>query len=115
MYLTKSADIREPTAAAVHCAHTSLRLELGQNFMICDAGGGIVVRNFVTMAPRLSYTFSPGFGRLHIVGRTAKPRDRRALCTVRGQLRIYIPVRADAIATATRTDTPASGICGSSN
>lgn len=37
---------REPEAAAVHCAHlTDLhRLRPSQNFMICDAGGGTVVR-----------------------------------------------------------------------
>ena len=55
MYLTKSADIREPEAA-VHCAHLpSLHhLKPSQNFMICDAGGGAVVRIFVIMVPRLS-------------------------------------------------------------
>ena len=83
--------------------------------MICGAGGGAVVRIFVTMVPRLSYIYSPGFGRLQIFGRTAKLRDRRALCTARGQLWIYIPVRVDAITTATKTDTLASGICGSGN
>jgi hypothetical protein len=37
---------REPEAAAVHCAHlTDLhKLKPSQNFMICDAGGGTVVR-----------------------------------------------------------------------
>ena len=56
MYLTKSADIREPEAAAVHFAPlTDLHhLKFSQNFMICDAGGGTVVRIFVTMVPRLS-------------------------------------------------------------
>lgn len=36
----------EPEAAAVHCAHlTDLhKLQPNQNFMICDAGGGTVVR-----------------------------------------------------------------------
>lgn len=36
----------EPEAAAVHCAHlTNLhQLRPSQNFMICDAGGGTVVR-----------------------------------------------------------------------
>ena len=116
MYLTKSADIREPEAAAVHCAHlTSLHhLKPSQNFMICDAGGSIVVRIFVTMVTKLSYIYSPGFGRLQNFG-SAKPRDRRALYTVRGQLWIYIPVCADTITTTTKTDTPESGICGSGN
>lgn len=37
---------REPEAAAVHCAYlTDLhKLRPSQNFMICDAGGGTVVR-----------------------------------------------------------------------
>jgi hypothetical protein len=37
---------REPEAAAVHCARlTDLhKLKPNQNFMICDAGGGTVVR-----------------------------------------------------------------------
>jgi hypothetical protein len=37
----------EPEAAAVHCAHlTDLhKLQPNQNFMICDAGGGTVVRD----------------------------------------------------------------------
>lgn len=36
----------EPEAAAVHCAYlTDLhKLRQSQNFMICDAGGGTVVR-----------------------------------------------------------------------
>ena len=38
-------NIREPEAAAVHCAYlTDLhKLRPSQNFMICDAGGGTVV------------------------------------------------------------------------
>ena len=40
----------EPEAAAVHCAHlTELhKLQPNQNFMICDAGGGTVVRDLST-------------------------------------------------------------------
>ena len=40
----------EPEAAAVHCAHlTDLhKLRPNQNFMICDAGGGTVVRDLPT-------------------------------------------------------------------
>ena len=40
--------LREPEAAAVHCAHlTNLHhLKPSQNFMICDAGDGTVVRLF---------------------------------------------------------------------
>ena len=40
----------EPEAAAVHCAHlTDLhKLQPNQNFMICDAGGGTVVRDLPT-------------------------------------------------------------------
>jgi hypothetical protein len=46
---TKTASLfcfSEPEAAAVHCAHlTDLhKLKPTQNFMICDAGGGTVVR-----------------------------------------------------------------------
>ena len=56
MYLTKSADIRELEAAAVYCANLPgpRHLEPSQNFMICDVGGGTVVRIFVTMVARLS-------------------------------------------------------------
>jgi hypothetical protein len=44
MQLTRIAS--EPEAAAVHCARlTDLhKLKPNQNFMICDAGGGTVVR-----------------------------------------------------------------------
>ena len=41
----------EPEAAAVHCANLTdvHRLTGSQNFMICDAGGGTVVRTPVMM------------------------------------------------------------------
>ena len=44
---------REPEAAAVHCAHlTNLhQLRPSQNFMICDAGGGTVVRSVESCDP----------------------------------------------------------------
>ena len=116
VYLTKSVVIRELEAAAVHSAPLTSPdyLTPGQDFMVCDAGGGIVVRTFVTMVPRLSYNCSPGFGYLQNFG-SAKPQDLRGGCTVRGQLWIYIPVRVDAITTVTKTNNPASGIYGSSN
>ena len=45
--------ISEPEAAAVHCAHlTDLhKLKPSQIFMICDAGGGTVVRLALLLAP----------------------------------------------------------------
>ena len=52
MTFTESVAVyREPEAAAVHCAHlTNLHhLKPSQNFMICDAGGGTVVRICVVM------------------------------------------------------------------
>jgi len=55
MHLTKFAIVhREPEAAAVHCARlTNLHhLKPSQNFMICDAGGGTVVRICVVMGFR---------------------------------------------------------------
>ncbi len=53
-------DRREPEAAAVHCAHlTNLhKLRPSQNFMICDAGGGTVVR-LVSLAMRDSVPNAP--------------------------------------------------------
>jgi len=48
---------------------------------------------------------SSGFGCLQNFGRTPKPRDRRAVCAIRGQLWIYIPVRINAVTMATKTDT----------
>jgi hypothetical protein len=44
--LTRVGKYSEPEAAAVHCAHlTDLhKLKPSQIFMICDAGGGTVVR-----------------------------------------------------------------------
>jgi len=80
MHLTKSATVhREPEAAAVHCAHlTNLHhLKPSQNFMICDAGGGTVVRINVVMGfpSSLNLAFT-GFGCLQNFGRTAKPRAR---------------------------------------
>lgn len=62
--------IREPEAAAVHCAHlTNLhRLRPSQNFMICDAGGGTVVSAKITCSvsvPTYSETLEPlGSGRV---------------------------------------------------
>lgn len=61
MHLTKSAAVhREPEAAAVHCAHlTNLHhLKPSQNFMICDAGGGTVVRICVVMAFPTAFNFA---------------------------------------------------------
>ena len=48
----------EPEAAAVHCAHlTDLhKLQPNQNFMICDAGGGTVVRDLSSCPWLLSLT-----------------------------------------------------------
>lgn len=49
--------ITEPEAAAVHCAHlTNLhQLRPSQNFMICDAGGGTVVRSHLFIWNRYEY------------------------------------------------------------
>ena len=61
MNFTKSAAIyREPEAAAVHCAHlTNLHhLKPSQNFMICDAGGGTVVRIYVDMNSPTALNFA---------------------------------------------------------
>jgi len=61
--------ITEPEAAAVHCAHlTDLhKLKPSQIFMICDAGGGTVVRLELTL-------FGPPLARL-----TLPPTGSRGL------------------------------------
>ena len=56
-HMSVPTDVRvfdsEPEAAAVHCANLTdvHKLGTGQNFMICDAGGGTVVR-IVHRCPR---------------------------------------------------------------
>jgi hypothetical protein len=59
----KSCDYSEPEAAAVHCAHLTdvHQLKPSQIFMICDAGGGTVVRLGLTFWATFGAPDSCGF------------------------------------------------------
>ena len=87
---------REPEAAAVHCARlTDLhKLRPSQNFMICDAGGGTVVRIlFVRLSGIVGDRRPKGPGVLQDYwprGPKRESRDRRNVCTVGCQLRFTL-------------------------